>query len=187
MFSVVFFHAAIAAAAGARLEGRHTSVRDALRIAHRRGIQIALWALAALGFALLIRLGNTHLSHKLEVANWPLDLLWAWVTIFVVPLLALEEVSLREALHESRPLLKRSWGEGLAGIVLIRIFTVFLVVPPILLLVVGLAAAMLTSAGGGLILAAAGAVGILAAISLTSAFQMVFAVELYRYAAAPQA
>lgn len=183
-FLVVFLHVAMAAAADARLAGGHLGIGEALRTAHLRSIRIALWALVAFVFGLLLRLAGTGLPDKLGIAVWPLDLLWVLATIFVVPLLALEDVSVRKALHDSRPLLRRGWGEGLTGIVLIGVFGVLIVLPAFFLLLAGLAAAVLAS-GGGLIVAAVGLVGIIAARSLAGALQQVFAVELYRYAATP--
>lgn len=182
-FLIVFFDVAMAAAAGARLEGERMGIGEALHTAHQRTSRIALWALVALWVSLLLRVAGARLPDGLGIAAWPLDLLWVLVTVFVVPLLALEDVSVREALHRSRTLLKRGWGEALTGLVVIGALTILMVLPAFFLLLIGLAAAVLGS--GGLILVAAGAAGLVATRALSGALQQVFAVELYRYAADP--
>jgi hypothetical protein len=179
-FFIVFFDVAIAAATGARLEGGRMSFGEALRTAHQRVARIALWALLVLGFSFLLRFIGTRLPGGLGLATWPLDLLWVLATIFVVPLLALKDASVREALQSSRTLLKRGWGEALTGLVAIGILTFLTALPALFLLLIGIAAAALS--GGSLVFVAAGVVGLVVARALAGALQQVFAVELYRYA-----
>lgn len=179
-FLLVFFDLGMAAAAGAQLEGRRMRVGEALRTAHQRTGRIALWALLVLGVNFLLRLIGARLPDGLGVARWPLGLLWALATIFVVPLLALEDVSLRKALHSSRALLKRGWGEALTGLVVIGVLIVLMALPAFILLLVGIAATVLGS--GGLIFIAVGAMGLVIAAALAGALRQVFAVKLYRFA-----
>lgn len=179
-FLIVFLDVAMAAAAGARLEGGCMSVGEALRAAHQRASRVALWALLVLGVSFLLRLVGTRLPGGLGIATWPLDLLWVLATIFVIPLLTLKDASVREALQSSRTLLKRGWGEALTGLVVIVILTILLVLPALFFLLIGVAAAVLS--GGGLIFVGAGVVFLVLARALAGAVQQVFAVTLYRYA-----
>ena len=121
----------------------------------------------------------------LGLAVGPLDLLWVLATIFVVPILALEDVALREALHGSRSLLRRGWREGLTGVVAIGVLTTLMVLPFFALLLVGAASVVLTSSSGGLIVASVGLLGLVAARGVAGAIKQVFAVALYRYGVAP--
>lgn len=181
-FAVVFLHVAMAAAADAKLEASRLSIGEALGAANRHTITVALWALVVLGFGLFVRGLGTLLPDGLDLAVWLLDFFWALATIFVVPLLALENSGIREALSRSRTLLRRGWGEGLTGVLAIGLLTFLLVVPAFLVLLAGIAMLLFTP-GGGLILIAAGLAGIVVIRSLTGALQQVFAVELYRYMA----
>ncbi len=177
-FLTVFFDVAIAAAAGTGLEGVRMGVGEALRSAHQRGDRIALWAVVAVAARFLLGLAGGPLG----LAVGPLDLLWVLATIFVVPILALEDVALREALHGSRSLLRRGWREGLTGVVAIGVFTTLMVLPFFALLLVGAASVVLTSSSGGLIVASVGLLGLVAARGVAGAIKQVFAVALYRYA-----
>ncbi len=182
-FLVVFFDVAMAVAADAKLEGRRIGVRDALRTAHRRGDRIALWAVVVVAASFLLRLAGTDLPDRLGIAAWPLNLLWVLATIFVVPLLALKDAGLREALRESRSLLRCGWGEGLTGLVVIGIWTILMVLPAFFLLLAGASAVVLSPGGSGLVVAGVGLVVLVVVRGLTGALQQVFAVALYRYAA----
>jgi uncharacterized protein DUF6159 len=186
-FLVIFFDVSMAAAAGARLEGGRMGAGEALRIAHRRADRIALWAAVAVTASFLLRLASTGLPDQLGLAALPLDLLWALATIFVVPLLALEDANLREALHGSPSLLRRGWGEGLTGIVAIGVWTILMVLPAFFLFLAGAAAVVLSSGSGGFLVAGAGLVVLVAARVLAGALLQVFAVALYRYAASASA
>jgi hypothetical protein len=181
-FLVVFLHVAMAAAAGARLEGSRLGIGEALGAANQRAIAVALWALVVFGFGLLLRVIGALLPDGLDLAVWPLDFLWALATVFVVPLLALEDSGIRKALGDSRTLLQRGWGEALTGILAIGLLTLLLVLPAFLLLLGGIAV-LLIAPSGSFILIAAGLAGIVVIRSLTGALQQVFAVELYRFAA----
>ncbi len=182
-FLVVFFDVAMAAAAGASFDGARMGIGEALRTAHRRGDRVALWAVATVAASFLLRLAGADLPGHLGVATWPLDLLWALATIFVVPLLALEDTSLREALHGSPSLLRCGWGEGLTGIIVIGVWTILMILPASFFLLAGATAAVLSPGGEGLVVAGVGLVVLVAARGLAGALQQVFAVALYRYAA----
>lgn len=181
-FLVVFLDVAMAAAAGARIEGSRMGVGEGLRTAHRRADRIAVWTLAAIAVGFLLRLAATRLPDQLGIVTLPLDLLWVLVTIFVVPLLALEDAGLREVLRLSPSLLRRGWGEGLTGLIVIGIVAIIAVLPSCFFLLVGVTM-MVLSGGGGLAAIGVGLLGLLVVWGLAGALQQVFAVSLYRYAA----
>lgn len=186
-FLVVFLDIAMAAAANASLEGARMGAGEALRTAHRRGDRVALWAVITVVVSVLLRLAGAELPGQLAVAIWPFDLLWVLATIFVVPLLALEDAGLREALRESGSLLRRSWGENLTGLVVIGVWSILMLLPASFLLFVGFGSLVLAPNGGGLIVVGVGLLGVMAARGLAGAFQQVFAVALYRYASSGSA
>jgi hypothetical protein len=181
-FLVVFLDIAMAAAAGASLEGARMGAREALRTAHRRGDRVALWAAVTVVVGVPLRLAGIELPGQLGIATWPFDLLWVLATIFVVPLLALEDASLREALRRSSSLLRQSWGESLTGLIVIGVWIILILLPASFLLFVGFASLVLAPNGGGLIVVGVGLLGVIAARGLAGALQQVFAVALYRFA-----
>lgn len=186
VFASVFFHVAIASAAGAHLEGGPVRVRDAVARTFWQGDHLALWSLLLVAAGLLFRSLGAVLSGPAVLMVLVLELVWILVTIFVVPLLALEDVGPVDALRRSRGLLRRAWGEGLTGLVGIGLWQVLLSIPALLLLVAGLATAVLTG-GSGLVIFAVGGLGLLLVGALAGAVRQVFAVELYRYASSSAA
>lgn len=183
-FLVVFLDVAMAAAAGAGFEGSRLSLREALRVPHSRAGGVALWAAATAAVTILLRLLGADLPGVASTAILALDLLWVLTTIFVIPLLALTDAGPRQLVRDSRALLSRSWGEDLTGIILIGVLAVAMLLPWLTVLLVGIALVVLIPSGGGLVVIGIATLGILAARALAGALQQVFAVALYRYAAA---
>ena len=186
-FLGVFFDVAMAAAAGASLDGGRMKIGEALRSAHHRVLGIALWAFVTALFAFLLRIAGFDSPGSSVIAVWSLALLWVVATIFIVPILALEDAGLGETVRVSRTLLGRSWRENLTGLAVIGLGASFIAIPSTFFLFVGAASAVLTPGGGALIVSAIGLLGLVLARVIGGSIRQVFAVALYRYAASASA
>jgi hypothetical protein len=180
-FIATFFNVAIASAAAARLDGGRLSVGDALSRAADRLGQVILWSLLATGVGIVLREIASRLPDGGRLTSWLLGAAWDIVTLFAVPIIALEGCSPVRCVRRSAELIKQRWGEGIGGTVAVSaVFAVFV-----------LPAAVLAGVGGGLwvsdratgtTLIVAGFVLLLAVSSIAGAVRQVFATALYRFA-----
>ena len=177
----VFFNSALASAAAAHFDGGRLTVGEALGAAFGRIGRIALWSLLAAGVGLLISEIASRLPGGGRLVGWLMGAAWSLATIFVVPLLVLEDAGPIEALRGSARLIKERWGEGLTGVVSIGAWTAIVMIPVGILVAIGLIV-FATSPAAGIAMIAIGVIALLVVSALVSATKQVFAVALYRYA-----
>lgn len=177
----VFFNVALACVASAAFDGERMSAAEALGMAWGKRRRIAQWALiSALVGTLIAELANrlpggARLVARLAGAAWGL------ATIFVVPILAMEGVGAGEALKRSVSVVKRRWGEGVAGEISIGAWATVATIPIVFAIVIGVVLLRHhPEAGASLI--GVGVVGLVAVLATVAATQQIFAVALYRYA-----
>jgi hypothetical protein len=187
-FVVTYCNVGLAAAANLSMDGRDTKLRDGFAVARERRGVIAQWALLELGLGLLVSLIGSLLGGGrgggvgTSILNVLAGAAWAVASFFVIPLMALEGIGPRAAVKRSVELVKKHWGEGIAGRTGIGL-TVFLVAAvPFFGLCFGADALNKTSpVWGGVVSGLAVLVG-LAAYALGMALSVIFRMELYRYA-----
>lgn len=180
-FISVFFNVALAAAADAAMAGRQLSVRAALKVAVSRLEQIVLWSLLAASVGVLLGQIAQRVPGGGRVASWVAGAAWGLLTMFTVPVIAIEGCTAARSLGRSRQLIRDRWGEGTAGTVAITACFVVLAVPAGVALGVG--SALLESApAAGVALFASGLVALGLVSQMSSAVRGTFAVALYRYA-----
>lgn len=182
-FVIFFFNSALVGAAMIRLDGGDPTVRDGLRIARSRIVQILGYAAIAATVGLILRAIEERAGF---IGRWIVALLgvaFTVATFLTVPVLVSRNVGPVDAVKESATLLKKTWGEnviGNAGIGLL--FFVF----HLCLIGIGLVfvfGAVQTGNTSLVILVAA--MLVIAAITLAlvqSALQGVYSAALYRYA-----
>jgi hypothetical protein len=188
-YVVVYFSVALAAAAQQSIDGRDTGLRDGLRVARTRRGPVAKWALLQVALGLLLSIIGGLLSDAgaagfARFLTAVVGFAWSLASFFVIPVLALEGVGPRDALHRSADLVRARWGEAVVGRAGIG-FAIFAVA---LVPLVGLAYAAVelepvnaTLAGVAYALFTLIAV---VAFVIGSTLSVIFRVELYRYATA---
>jgi uncharacterized protein DUF6159 len=188
IFAIVYFNVALAGAAQLSIAGRDTTFRDGLAAARKRRGVIAQWALLQFGLGLLISVigsllggGEGQPSPAASLLTTIAGFAWSVASFFVIPILALEGLGPRPALHRSVALVREHWGESIAGRTGITGIIFLIALVPVIAL--SLAADALSSNAAG----AAGATAllclvILTALALGTALSVIFKVEMYRYA-----
>jgi hypothetical protein len=180
-FVSVFFNTAIAAAAAAALEGRHLSVGEALAVPARKLGTVALWSLIAAVVGFLLEQAASRLPLGGSIAARLVGLGWSLASLFAIPILALEDCSAPDALKRSAHIVKKRWGEGIGGSVIIGAWTAIAVLGIVVVFVVAAVATNDVPAVRDAVIA----IGVLA-LAAVAALQLVvrqtFAVALYRYA-----
>ncbi len=158
-FVVIFFNAALIAAANERFQGRPTGVGAGISVALKRLPQILGWTLVATTVNLILRAIEERVGLVGKIIVGLIGVGWAIAIYFAVPAVVLEGVGPIGAIKRSGQTIRKTWGEslmiavgfGLAGIVI----TVFGII-----LLVGGGVAIAAAAGGGSAIGVTGGIAI---------------------------
>jgi hypothetical protein len=139
----IFFNAALVFCTLEAFAGRTPSLRAGLATAVGRLPQILAWALVASTVGLALNMLQNALRDRLgflgSLLGGLLEFAWAVATYFVVPVLVVDGVGPIEAVKRSGAILKRTWGEAVAGEGGLGIISFLLLLPAFLVLaIVGL-------------------------------------------------
>jgi hypothetical protein len=187
-FVIFFFNTALVGAAMIRLEGGDPTVADGLRIARSKIGVILGYAAIAATVGLILKAIEERAGAIGRIVIGLVGMAWTLATFLVVPVLVARDVGPMDAVKESVELLKRTWGENVAGNVGIGLafgLLTALVVVAVVALVIGAAVI-----GGAKL---ANAVGVLGALAiafvavLQAALSGIYSAALYRYAVDGQA
>ncbi len=115
-YTVIFFaNTALVGAALIRLRGGDPTVGDGIRIAMSRFFPILGYALVAATVGMILRAISSRSNGIGRLIVSIIGFAWNVATYLVVPVLAVENVGPFEAIKRSAGLLKRTWGEQIAG------------------------------------------------------------------------
>lgn len=187
-FVIFFFNTALVGAAMIRLEGGDPTVSDGLRIARSKlGVILGYAAIAATVGLLLKALGERAGSLGKIAVNL-LGMGWTFATFLVVPVLVTRDIGPVDAVKESIGLLKRTWGENIAGNVGIN-FAFGLITTGVVLLAVAavVGAAMVGGPKLATLAVVLGVVAVAGVAVFQAALSGVYSAAAYRYAMDGQA
>jgi hypothetical protein len=115
-YTVIFFaNTALVGAALIRLRGGDPTVGDGFRIASSRIGPIIGYALIAATVGMILRTISKRSGGIGRLIVSLVGFAWNVATYLVVPILAVENVGPLEAIKRSADLLRRTWGEQIAG------------------------------------------------------------------------
>jgi hypothetical protein len=114
-FVGLFFNTALVGAVLIRLGGGNPTVGDGLSIAWARAGRIFGYAVIAATVGVVLNAVSERLGFVGRFIIGLVGLGWAVATFLVVPVLAARDVGPVDAIKDSAGLLRRSWGENLAG------------------------------------------------------------------------
>ena len=184
---VIFSNSALVGAATIRLKGGDPTVGDGLRIASQHFGAIVGYALISATVGMILRaLSERGLLGR--IVSSIVGLAWNLITYLAVPVLVLENVGPIEAVKRSGALLKKTWGEQVAGnfgigAVFGLIFVVlFLVFIPAMVVIAS------TESAGLVIAAIVGFVLLMIGLGLfSSALNGIYTAAVYQYATTGEA
>ena len=121
-FVIIFFNSALVYAAHERLAGGDPNIGSGLAGAWHRVVTIFMWAVIAgtVGLILNILSGQARdrggvLGIVSQIVISIIGAAWTLITYFVVPLIVIEHRSLGDAFKTSLSMIRRTWGEQVAG------------------------------------------------------------------------
>ncbi len=182
-YTIIFYcNSALVGAAMIRLKGGDPTVSDGFAIANKHLSSILGYALIAATVGLILRnIARRGVIGRIVASVF--GLAWNIATFLAVPVLVVEGVGPIDAVKRSTQLLKKTWGEQLAGNIGIgAAFT--LVFFAVVLVFAGAMALAIATDSAALIIGVV-AVFILAAVLLSlvgSALSAIYTAAVYRYA-----
>lgn len=191
-FVVYFNSTALVGAAMIRLRGGDPTVKDGFQIALSRIGPIAGWSLVSATVGLLLNMLSRNSKKKGRglgsIISSLLGAAWNVITFLVVPVIAVEGVGPIKAIKRSWNLLKRSWGEQIAGTLSIGlVFGLIGLFGGLLLVGLGIGLSIwLESILPAILFGALLAIFILALSLLSSTLNGIFTASVYAYAAEHQ-
>jgi hypothetical protein len=186
----VFFNVALVQCALRCHAGQEPSVRDGLAAATARFPQILGWALVTTTVGIALNAVESFLKDKLgflgSFIGGLLELGWAVMTYFVVPVLVTERVGPIAAVRRSSAILRQKWGESLAGQARFGLVGLVFYLQAAALFFIGLAILLSYGAGAmaglGPLLMALGVVYAVAIGVVLQALSTIFQAGVYLYA-----
>lgn len=172
----IFFQAALVAGATERMRGGDPTVASALAAAGRRIGPILMWAIVASTVGVIIRAIHDRLGFVGRIVVSLIGAAWSLATLFVVPVLVLEERSIPESFTQSVSVFKRTWGETMVGGVGLGTAAACGWVALVA------SAGLLAYAGAGLFALALFGAGAIFLAVFFSALNGIYVASLYRYA-----
>ena len=114
-FVVIFSNSALVGAAMIRLRGGDPTVGDGFRIAMDHVGQIFGYALISATVGIILRWLREKGGIAGQIVSFLGNMAWGLATYLVIPVLVVENIGPVEAIQRSANLLKRTWGEQIAG------------------------------------------------------------------------
>ena len=172
----IFFQAAVVAGATERMRGGDPTIGSALAAAARRIRSIVAWALVAATVGTIIRAIHDKAGFLGKLLTMIFGTAWSLATFFIVPVLVLEDRSVRDSFNRSVGVFKETWGETIVGPVTIGLAALAAWLPlaaiaGLVALFVGRVAGIGTFIAGGILLSV-----------FFSTLQGIYLATLYRYA-----
>ena len=114
---IIFFNSALVGAALIRLRGGDPTVGDGISIALKNLSSILGYALIAASVGLILKVIRDKAGFIGKILAAAGGIAWSLATYLVVPVLVARGVGPIDAVKESTSILKRTWGEQIAGVV----------------------------------------------------------------------
>jgi len=178
-FVVIFFNAGIVACATLRMSGGNPTVGDGFRAAAARLPAIAGWAVVSATVGLVLRLIEDRSKWVGRIVAGLLGAAWTVVSFLVVPILVVENKNPVTALQESTALVKKTWGEQVAGNFGFGLMFFLLALPAFGVIVLSLFSGNIAVIGGCIALAVVYLIGL---GLVQSALQSIFQAAVFLYA-----
>lgn len=114
-FVIFFFNAALVGAASMRMNGEDPTLKDALSMAWHAVGPLLGYAVIAATVGMILRAIAERTGFMGRIVSGLVGMGWTLATFMVVPILVHRHMGPIDAVRESALLLKKTWGENVAG------------------------------------------------------------------------
>jgi hypothetical protein len=177
-FVQTYFLAALCAGANERLQGRDTTIGDALAVANTRLHRILPWALVSATVSIIMEAIEERLGFLGQIIAGLIGAAWNVVTFLTVPIIVFEDVGPVNALKRSGHLLRQTWGENLMAQIGLGVLGLVAFIPGFVVIALGVAAGGVAAVA----LIALAVVYLAIAATILAALSGIYRTALYRYA-----
>ncbi len=183
-FVIFFCNSALVGASLIRLRGGDPTVSDGFRIALGKAGLIFKYALVAATVGMVLRAIQERAGFLGRILTSVVGVVWNLATFLVVPVLVTENVGPLDAVKRSSELLKKTWGEQVAGNFAVSTVTGFVGFLTVLVFI-PLTLVASASGSGAFLLAVIGlfALAMMALILINATLSGIYTAAVYRYAA----
>ena len=182
-FVIFFFNTALVGAAMIRLEGGDPTVADGLRIARSKAGVILGYAALAATVGLVLQMISEKAGFLGKIVVSLVGMAWTVASFLVVPILVSRDVGPIDAVKESIELLKRTWGENVAGNVGIGMaFGLVTMAVVVLAVALVIAAAVVGGAKLAIVVGVFGVLAVALVAVIQAALSGIYSAAVYRYA-----
>ena len=183
----VFFNAALIFCVLRAFNGEEPSIRQGFAVALGRLPHILSWAFVAVVVGGVISAAQEFLKDKLgflgSILGGVLDIAWAVVTYFVLPILVVENLGPISAIKRSSAILRQTWGETAVGGIGLSAVGLLLSLPAIILMAFAVWLGVQTGIGAvTMVVFAAGLIYLLALSTVMSTLTTIFQTGVYVFA-----
>lgn len=182
-FVIFLANSALVGAAMIRLRGGDPTVGDGLRIAFSHAGAILGYALISATVGMILRWLSERGGLIGRIVSSLVGLAWNVATYLAVPVLVMEDIGPIEAIKRSVELLKRTWGEQIAGSFSIGLVFGLL---SLLAVIIGVPAIMLAAASESVALIALAVLALVLVLVfmglINSTLSGIYAAAVYQYA-----
>ena len=181
---IIYFNTGLIGAAMIRLDGGDPTLSDGFSIANERLTKILGYAAIGATVGVILRIIEQRAGFIGDIIASILGLAWNLATFLVIPVLVATDMGPIDAVKHSASLLKKTWGEQIAGE--FSIGGIFLLFYLLVIVVGGLLAYVLGSVTGSALLVGimifAIVVAVLVLATIQGALSGIYQAALYRYA-----
>lgn len=187
-FVIFYFNAALVGCALMRFDGAAPTLADGLRMSNARIGTLLGYAVIAATVGVILRLIQERLGFVGRFIAGLLGVGWSVATFLVVPVLVARDVGPLQSIQDSAAMLKKTWGENVAGQVGLG-FAFSMIQSALILSAVVLVCLALSYQAPLLALAVilAAVLAVLLTLLLHNALSGIYAAALFRYASTGEA
>lgn len=177
VFITTYFQAGLVTIVYARINKENKSFSDGIHNANEHIGKIFIWSLLSATVGTILNIISDKSKWLGKIVASLLGAVWSIVTLFITPVLVLEDLSLGNSIKRSGSIFKSTWGETL-----IMNFTVGFIFIFAIFGTIGVASALAFLTQQVVLFAILGIIAIFFLILLSSTLDSVFKVVLYHYA-----
>lgn len=110
-YITTFFGVALASVVSARIEGEDKGFGDGMKAAGARAGKIFKWSLLSSTVGVVLQLIADRLGTAGRIFSFLGDVAWSVATFFIIPVLAREQIDVKESVKRSTDTFVKTWGE----------------------------------------------------------------------------